>query len=102
MKIIQSETFGKWFSKLKDKVSKVIIASRIHRLSEGLFGDVKSVGEAVSELRIHYGPGYRVYFTIREDSLVILLVGGDKSTQTEDIKKAKQLAKDYYDDREVL
>lgn len=72
-----------------------MIASRIDRLSFGLAGDVEAVGEGVSELRIHHGPGYRVYFQIRGPTVIILLCGGDKSTQAKDIKAAKRLAKDW-------
>jgi putative addiction module killer protein len=70
------------------------IAARIDRLAQGNPGDVASVGEGVSELRIHFGPGYRVYFVARGRALVILLCGGDKSSQAKDIKTAKQLARD--------
>ena len=67
---------------------------RIRRLSLGNPGDVKPVGQGISEMRVDYGPGYRVYFILKENELIVLLVGGDKSTQEKDIAKAKQLAKD--------
>ncbi len=90
--IRQTETFRKWERKLKDQRAKALIAARILRVANGLLGDVSSVGEGVSELRIHYGPGYRVYFRRRGEEIVILLCGGDKSTQEQDIKQARRLA----------
>ncbi|OIS90193.1 type II toxin-antitoxin system RelE/ParE family toxin, partial [Brucella cytisi] len=75
--------------------ARVIIAARIARLAEGLPGDVEPVGEGVSELRIHYGPGYRVYFQQRGNVLILLLCGGDKKTQRRDIETAKKIAKDW-------
>lgn len=84
-----------WERKLKDGRAKAAIAARIFRLANGLPGDVSPVGQGVSELRIHYGPGYRVYFQQRGDELVILLCGGDKSTQSRDIEVAKQLAANW-------
>ena len=92
IEIRQTEQFIKWFVKLKDKRARAKIAIRIRRVSLGNLGDVKSVGGGISELRIDYGPGYRVYFTQRSRQLIILLAGGDKTTQASDIKKAKQLA----------
>jgi putative addiction module killer protein len=79
---------------LADRRARAKIAARIDRLAQGNPGDVASVGEGVSELRIHFGPGYRVYFVARGRALVILLCGGDKSSQAKDIKTAKQLARD--------
>jgi putative addiction module killer protein len=78
--------------KLKDAIAKAHIDRRIDRLSKGNPGDVESVGEGVSELRIHYGPGYRVYYKDTGRELIIILCGGDKSTQEEDITEAKRLA----------
>ncbi len=92
IEIRQTEYFIKWFEKLKDRKARVKIAIRIRRVSLGNLGDVKPVGDGISELRIDYGPGYRVYFTQRSKQLIILLAGGDKTTQASDIKKAKQLA----------
>jgi putative addiction module killer protein len=92
IEIRQTEQFIKWFVKLKDKRARAKIAIRIRRVSLGNLGDVKSVGGGISELRIDYGPGYRVYFTQRNDPLIILLAGGDKTTQESDIQKAKKLA----------
>ena len=90
----QTKIFSKWLSKLRDAVAKVAIAKRIVRLKDGNFGDSKSVGGGVFELRIDVGKGYRVYFTNKDDKIVILLVGGDKSTQDEDIKAAKKMAEE--------
>ncbi|HHG6032645.1 TPA: type II toxin-antitoxin system RelE/ParE family toxin, partial [Pseudomonas aeruginosa] len=82
-------------SKLKDRRAKAVIAARIFRLANGLPGDVSPVGQGVSELRIHYGPGYRVYFQQRGTEIVILLCGGDKSSQARDIEMAKRLANEW-------
>lgn len=90
--IKQTTTYMTWARKLKDQRAKAAIAARIIRLANGLPGDVSPVGQGVSELRIHYGPGYRVYFTQRGDEFVLLLCGGDKSTQSRDIETAKKLA----------
>lgn len=90
----QTDTFQKWESKLKDKQAKTLIAARLFRLAHGLAGDVKPVGEGISELRIHHGKGYRVYFKKTGNTIILLLCGGNKSTQQQDIKKAKQLAKE--------
>jgi putative addiction module killer protein len=92
LELKQTETFRKWRMKLKDARARALIASRLDRLAIGNAGDVKPVGEGVSELRIDYGPGYRIYFQKRGNSLVILLCGGDKRTQEEDIKRAKRFA----------
>lgn len=97
MVIKQTETYKKWEDKLRDKRAKTIIATRVARLANGLAGDVKSVGEKVMEIRIKHGPGYRVYYTERNGELVLLLCGGDKSSQSRDILAAKQLAKEYKD-----
>lgn len=88
----QTRMFSKWLAKLKDAVAKVAIARRIVRLGNGNFGDSKSVGGGVFELRVDVGKGYRVYFTNKDNKIVILLVGGDKSTQDEDVKTAKEMA----------
>ena len=91
--IKETETYRKWERKLKDPRAKATIAARVFRLANGLPGDVALVGEGVSELRIHYGPGYRVYFRQQGDEIILLLCGGNKSTQNKDIELAKQLAK---------
>lgn len=88
-----TDTFDVWFASLKDKRAARRIQARIDRAEDGNFGDCSSVGEGVSEMRIHYGPGYRVYFVQRGIELVILLAGGNKSTQSKDIKTALQLAR---------
>jgi putative addiction module killer protein len=86
--------FTEWLAALRDQNPKGRIASRISRLEHGNAGDVRSVGGGVSEMRVDYGPGYRVYCVSRGSSVVILLCGGDKRTQDADIKKAKTLAKE--------
>lgn len=95
IEIKQTETFRLWEARLKDRRVRTIIAARVARLSEGLPGDVAAVGEEVSELRIHYGPGYRVYFQQRGNTLIILLCGGDKSKQAHDIAIAKKLTQEW-------
>lgn len=87
-----TETFRHWLTSLKDKAAAEKIAQRLLRVQSGLLGDAKPVGEGVSELRINTGPGYRVYFIQRGKTLIIVLGGGDKSTQTKDIRKAKETA----------
>jgi putative addiction module killer protein len=89
----QTEIFSRWLGGLADRRARAKIAARIDRLAHGNPGDVASVGEGISELRVHFGPGYRVYFVTRGRSVVILLCGGDKSSQPNDIKIAKQLAR---------
>ncbi|MDP3167371.1 MAG: type II toxin-antitoxin system RelE/ParE family toxin [Hydrogenophaga sp.] len=91
----QTETFRKWRTGLKDERVRALVASRLDRLAFGLAGDVESVGRGVSELRIHHGPGYRLYFCKKGSTIIILLCGGNKSTQTKDIKTAKRLAEEW-------
>lgn len=93
IQIKTTQIYQKWVLKIKDENLKVRLASRLRRLKAGNFGDVKSVGEGVSELRIDYGQGYRIYFTKQGETIVLLLCGGDKSTQEKDIKKAKEMLK---------
>ena len=93
--VLQSDTFQKWLSKLKDVAARAKIEMRIRRLSLGNAGDCKSVGKGIMELRIDYGPGYRVYYLQRGPLLVVLLCGGDKRTQNTDIKRAAAIAKDW-------
>lgn len=93
MVIYTTEIFDAWFARLRDQQAVRRIQARIDRAEDGNFGDCKPVGEGISEMRIHYGPGYRVYFTQRGMEIVILLAGGDKSTQSRDIGTALELAK---------
>jgi len=94
MKTIHTtETFDDWFVGLRDRMAQKRIQARIRRAELGNFGDCEPVGEGVSEMRIHYGPGYRVYFVQRGMEIVILLAGGDKSTQNKDIKTALNLVR---------
>jgi putative addiction module killer protein len=94
IEVRQTAVYAEWFAGLRDRQVKTRIDIRIRRLSLGNAGDVKPVGEGVSELRIPHGPGYRVYFLQRGDWLLILLAGGDKATQDRDIRIAKELARD--------
>ena len=91
--IRESSAYASWFASLRDRTAKVRIDLRIRCLSLGSFGDTRPVGEGVIELRIHYGPGYRIYLKKQGDALVILLAGGDKSSQDNDIRLAKDLAR---------
>ncbi|MGB4782071.1 type II toxin-antitoxin system RelE/ParE family toxin [Candidatus Methylomirabilis sp.] len=84
--------FTEWLDDLSDASVRGVVAARIKRLERGLMGDVESVGDGVSELRIHFGAGWRIYFVQRGDQLIVLLVGGSKRTQKTDIKRAKALA----------
>lgn len=93
IEIVQSVEFGKWLKGLKDRQARTRIIVRIERIALGNFGDHKPVGEGVSEMRFTFGPGYRVYFTMRGAELVILLAGGDKGSQTKDIEAAKAIAR---------
>jgi putative addiction module killer protein len=92
LEIRKTETYAQWIDNLRDLQARARVQVRIERLAAGNPGDVKAVGEGVSELRIDYGPGYRVYFTKRGREVVILLAGGDKTTQAADIKVALRLA----------
>jgi putative addiction module killer protein len=97
LKLAQSATFEAWLGSLKDRRAQLRINARIRRLSLGNPGDTKPVGSGINEMRIHYGPGYRVYFMQRGQLVVILLCGGDKKTQDSDIKLAIKIAKDWTD-----
>jgi putative addiction module killer protein len=88
-----SDEFDAWFSGLKDKIGRARIVHRIRSAEHGNFGDCEPVGEGVSEMRIHVGPGYRVHFTRRGEVLHLLLAGGDKSSQKRDIKRAVEMAR---------
>lgn len=96
----QSETFLKWHRRLKDERAKAMIVARLLRLAEGNPSDVAPVGDGISELRIHYGPGYRVFYCQRGAVIILLLCGGDKSTQAKDIVTAKAIAKQWSDELE--
>ena len=94
LEVRQTATYATWFEGLRDRVARVRIDIRVRRLSLGNAGDVKPVGEGVSELRVNYGPGYRVYFVQHGSEYVVLLAGGGKSSQDQDIREAKALARD--------
>ncbi len=93
IEVRQTDAYARWFADLRDRQARARIDIRIRRLSLGNAGDVRAVGEGVSELRIDYGPGYRVYFIGRGERLVILLAGGDKRTQNRDIRAAIDMAR---------
>ncbi len=90
--VVQTEEFADWLHKLRDQRAVARIAMRLRRAEQGNLGDVRAVGDGVSELRVDYGPGYRVYFVRRSERLIVLLCGGDKSSQDRDIERAKSLA----------
>jgi putative addiction module killer protein len=94
IQIQQTLAYAKWFTGLRDRVARARIDIRIRRLSLGNAGDAKPLGDGVSELRVDHGPGYRVYFIRRGEVVIVLLAGGDKSSQDEDIRNAKALARD--------
>ena len=95
LEVLKSATFETWFTGLRDQEAQARINARIRRLSLGNPGDVKPVGSGVSEMRIDYGPGYRVYYTQRGKALVLICCGGDKRSQDADIKRAIEIAKDW-------
>jgi putative addiction module killer protein len=88
-----TDTFENWLKALKDRKAVLAIAKRLDRAIKGNLGDVSAVGDGVSEMRIFFGPGYRLYFTMQNGHLIVLLCGGDKSSQQRDIQKAKELAR---------
>ncbi|KRR21180.1 addiction module antitoxin RelB [Bradyrhizobium lablabi] len=90
--VLTTDEFDKWLSKLADERAKIKIVSRVARLRFGNAGDVKPVGEGVSEMRIHHGPGYRVYYKQTNKTIIVMLCGGDKSTQEKDVRRAKEMA----------
>jgi putative addiction module killer protein len=91
--IRETEVFVRWFKRLRDREAKARILARIRRLSLGNPGQAKSVGEGISEMKVDYGPGYRIYYKQTDKTLIILLTGGDKRTQKRDIDRAKELAR---------
>jgi len=93
IEIRQTEDYSRWFERLRDREARARILVRIRRLSLGNPGAIKSVGEGISELKIDYGPGYRVYYKQRGKTVVVLLAGGDKKSQQKDIKRAQELAR---------
>jgi putative addiction module killer protein len=95
IRLAETAVFSRWLGGLKDHRAKAAIVFRLRQIAAGRWGDVKSVGGGVSELRWHIGPGYRVYFTRRGAQIVLLLAGGDKSSQAKDIAKAQKLAKEH-------
>ena len=92
-RFLRSEEFDSWLSRLKDRVGRARIVQRIRSAEQGNFSDCESVGEGVSEMRIHVGPGYRAYFTRRAEVIYLLLLGGDKSSQKRDTKRAIEMAR---------
>lgn len=92
--VLRTKVFSDWLTNQKDRQARGSIAARVQRLTRGLTGDVKPVGNGISELRIHIGKGYRVYYKLRGNEVIVLLCGGDKKTQSKDIEKAKELAKE--------
>jgi putative addiction module killer protein len=95
LELVRSATFDTWLRGLRDARARARIAARLDRVADGNFGDVKPVGHGISELRIDYGPGYRVYFIQRGSVLVVVLAGGDKRTQHADIQTARRIASDW-------
>jgi putative addiction module killer protein len=91
--IEKTAEFNQWLKKLKDRQALLAISSRLTRIVLGNFGDAKPVGNDIHELWLFIGPGYRMYYTIKDDIIIVLLIGGDKSSQEKDIRKAKELAK---------
>lgn len=96
IEVLSTHDFDRWLRRLKDRQGRARVLARIGRLAEGHLGDVKPVGKGVFELRLTFGPGYRVYFARRGDTLVLLLCGGDKSTQARDISTAHDLAARWF------
>lgn len=94
IEVRRTDEFTEWLANLRDVAGAVRIAKRINRVEMGNFGDHKALGDDVSELRLDFGPGYRVYYTRRGNVVVLLLCGGDKSTQAKDIERAKKMVKE--------
>jgi putative addiction module killer protein len=96
-RVLLTEEFQEWLEELKDQRAQIRIAARLRQAETGNLGDWASVGEAVSEMRVHFGPGYRLYFTRRGNVLIIMLAGGDKSSQSRDIRRAQRIASEIGD-----
>ncbi len=94
--LVETTQFVSWFETLRDNKAKGRIIGRLERLSFGQFGDVKSVGSGISEIRLGFGLGYRIYFQQRGSVVILLLIGGDKDSQTRDIQRAKRIADEFY------
>lgn len=94
IEVRQTDHFAQWLRKLRDVRARTKIVTRIRRAEFGNFGDVAPVGDGVSEMKVHYGPGYRIYFVQDGEEIVILLCGGDKSSQERDIARAKEMSKE--------
>ncbi len=90
--VLKSPEFDDWLNRLADKQGKAKITARVQRLEQGNLGQVKPIGAGVSEMKINFGPGYRVYFKQTGRTIILILCGGDKSTQSEDIRRARQIA----------
>ena len=95
IEVIQSSTFRRWVRGLRDRRAVARINARLRNVSLGNLGDVRSVGQGIHEMRIHYGPGYRLYFIREGRSVVVLLCGGDKDSQSRDIESARRLAREW-------
>lgn len=95
LEIVQSATFANWLANLKDYQARMRIHARLDRVAMGNFGDVQPIGNGLSELRIHHGPGYRLYCMQRGMQVVVMLCGGDKSSQARDIEQAKRIAQEW-------
>ena len=93
--VIETEEFTEWLTGLKDMATRIRLARRLNKARRGILGDVTPVGEGVFEMREFFGPGWRMYYVERTGALIVMLGGGDKSSQTSDIKRAKQLAKEW-------
>lgn len=95
VEIVESDTFKRWVRRLRDHSAVAKINARLRKVSIGNFGDTRPIGDGISEMRIHYGPGYRIYFIREGSTVVVLLCGGDKGSQQRDIEHAKRLAQDW-------
>jgi putative addiction module killer protein len=93
--VIETEEFSEWLAKLKDRATRIRLSRRLDKARRGNLGDIKSVGDGVFEMREVFGPGWRMYYVERSGALILMLGGGDKSSQTRDIERARQLAKEW-------